>query len=78
MMDIHTPQGMTDAKRWMQNLINTIADGGMWAIPRSGTILVFDKKNKRVRVTHQLMPDISIARVLEAMGWEITYKISKH
>ena len=73
-MDINTKQGMKDAKAWMQNLLNTVKDGGMWAVPRSGTIICFDKTNKKAIVTHQTTPDISIERVLEAMGWEITYK----
>lgn len=74
MVDIHNPQGMAQAKAWTQNLINTLNDGGSWIVPRSGTVLIFDKKNKRVQATHQLVPDISIEMVLEAMGWEITYK----
>jgi hypothetical protein len=43
-------------------------------VPRSGTIIQFDKVNKKALVTHQLMPDISIEMILEALGWEITYK----
>lgn len=77
-MDIHQPQGMAAAKAWTQNLINTIKDGGTWAVPRSGTLITFDKTNKKAIVTHQLVPDISIEMVLEAMGWEITYKKSGH
>lgn len=73
-MDINTKQGMKDAKAWMQNLISMVKDDGMWAVPRSGTIIRFDKTNKQAIVTHQTTPDISIERVLEAMGWEITYK----
>lgn len=73
-MDINTKQGMAAAKAWMQNLVDMVKDGGMWAVPRSGTIIRFDKTNKKAIVTHQMTPDISIERVLEAMGWEITYK----
>lgn len=73
-MDIHTKQGMTEAKAWTQNLIDTLNDGGVWAVPRSGTIIKFDKVNKKARVTHQMIPDISIEMILEALGWEITYK----
>ncbi len=43
-------------------------------VPRSGTIITFDKTKKRALVKHQMVPDISIEMVLEAMGWEITYK----
>ena len=73
-MDITQPQGMAEAKAWTQRLIDGINDGGMWIVPRSGTSIVFDKANKKALVTHQLMPDISIEMILEAMGWEITYK----
>lgn len=73
-MNIHQPQGMAEAKAWTQRLIDTLNDGAVWAVPRSGTIIVFDKKNKRALVKHQMVPDISIEMVLEAMGWEITYK----
>ena len=73
-MDITRPQGMAEAKAWTQNLIDNIKDGGVWLVPRSGTIIKFDKVNKKALVTHQLMPDISIEMILEALGWEITYK----
>ena len=73
-MDIRQPQGMAEAKAWTQNLIDNIKDGGVWMVPRSGTIIKFDKVNKKALVTHQLMPDISIEMILEALGWEITYK----
>lgn len=73
-MDITKPQGMAEAKAWTQNLIDGIHDGGVWIVPRSGTLIKFDKRNKKALVTHQLMPDISIEMILEAMGWEITYK----
>lgn len=73
-MDITRPQGMAEAKAWTQKLIDNIKDGGVWMVPRSGTIIKFDKVNKKALVTHQLMPDISIEMILEALGWEITYK----
>ena len=73
-MDIHTQRGMAEAKAWTQQLIDNIKDGGVWMVPRSGTIIKFDKVNKKALVTHQLMPDISIEMILEALGWEITYK----
>jgi len=73
-MDITRPQGMAEAKAWTQKLIDNVKDGGVWMVPRSGTIIKFDKVNKKALVTHQLMPDISIEMILEALGWEITYK----
>jgi hypothetical protein len=73
-MNIHQPQGMAEAKAWTQNLIDGLKDGGQWIVPRSGTAIIFDKANKKALVTHQMVPDISIEMVLEALGWEITYK----
>lgn len=73
-MDVTKPQGMAEAKAWTQALIDGINDGGMWIVPRSGTSIVFDKRNKKALVTHQLVPDISIEMILEALGWEITYE----
>jgi hypothetical protein len=73
-VNIHQPQGMAQAKAWTQNLIDSLNDGGTWMVPRSGTIITFDKTKKRALVKHQMVPDISIEMVLEAMGWEITYK----
>lgn len=77
-MNIHTPEGMRQAQAWTQNLINSLKDGGSWLVPRSGTIIVFDKSRKKATVTYQSVPDVSIEHVLETMGWEITYKKSSH
>lgn len=73
-MNIHQPQGLAEAKAWTQALIDQLKDGGQWIVPRSGTAIVFDKVNKKALVTHQMVPDISIEMILEALGWEITYK----
>ena len=73
-MDIHTKQGMAEAKAWTQHLIDGLKDGGLWIVPRSGTAIIFDKVNKKALVKHQMVPDISIELVIEALGWEITYK----
>ena len=77
-MDINTKQGMAAAKAWTEQLLSTLNDGGTWAVPRSGTIIRFDKTNKKARVIHQMSPDTTRERVLEVMGWEIIYKDSTH
>jgi hypothetical protein len=77
-MDINTKQGMAAAKAWTEQLLSTIKDQGVWAVPRSGSIIRFDKTNKKALVIHQMSPDIPIERVLEARGWEIIYKNSAH
>ena len=32
--------------KWCQNLIDMMADGATWCIPRSSTIFIVDKKEK--------------------------------
>ena len=73
-MDIETSAGMKDAIQWTENLFKMIADGGMWAVPRSTTIFQIDKTNKKAIVIQQRKPDTSIDAVLKAMGWEVIYK----
>jgi hypothetical protein len=33
---------------WCRNCVRVIADGGVWGIPRSGTIFRVDHKNKKL------------------------------
>ena len=73
-MDINTSAGMKDAIAWTENLFKMINDGGMWAVPRSTTIYVIDKTNKRATIVHQRKADTSIDAVLKAMGWEVICK----
>ena len=73
-MDTNTSQGMKDAIAWTENLFRLINDGGMWAIPRSTTIMQIDKVNKTATVIQQRKPDTSIDAVLNAMGWKVIYK----
>lgn len=77
-MDINTSQGMKDAIAWTENLFKTVNDGGMWAVPRSATIMQIDKINKKATIVQQGRPDTSIDAVLKAMGWEVIYKNSEH
>jgi hypothetical protein len=44
---------------------------GVWVVPRSGTLVKFDKNGKTATVTSYL-PDDAIARVLRAMGYQVT------
>ena len=73
-MDINTSEGMKDAIAWMENMIRMVADGGLWAVPRSTTIIQIDKTNKNAVILRQRKPDTSIDAVFKAMGWEVTYK----
>lgn len=73
-MDINTKQGMQAAKDWTQRLIDTLNDGGTWMVPRSGTILRFDKVSRIANIVYEMTPDTSIKQVLTAMGWTVTKK----
>lgn len=33
---------------WCENIVRIIADGGVWGIPRSGTVFRLDKAKKRL------------------------------
>lgn len=69
-MNLNTKEGMDAAVVWQQNLIDTIGDGGVWAVPRSGTLVTFYKCHN-VAVVEGLLPEPSIERVLIHMGWTI-------
>lgn len=70
-MNINTPQGMQDAVQWTENLFAQIKPGGTWLVPRSGTIVQIFHSSKLVRITPGPVPDPSLARVVDAMGWTV-------
>ena len=72
--DLDTKQGMVNAIMWTKQLINSVNDGGKWLIPRSGTIVTFDKKKQIAVVDAPFMRDTSVTRVLKAMGWKVVMK----
>lgn len=71
MYDLDTAEGMANAIAWTEQHLSRICEGGMWMVPRSGTIVTVSHKNKMVHILH-LRPDPSIRRVLKAAGWKIT------
>ncbi len=71
--DINTTQGMVQAIQWTKNLLATLNDGGVWIVPRSGTMVRVDKKTQTATLTG-VLPDPSITRVLTAMGWKVVQK----
>jgi hypothetical protein len=73
MYDLDTEEGMANAIAWTNRTLETIKDGGIWGVPRSGMLVrVVSHKDKKVRVIEGLMPDPSIPRVLKAAGWTLT------
>jgi hypothetical protein len=72
--DLNTKEGMVNAMLWTKQLVNNIRDGGKWLIPRSGTVVTFDKKQQIATVDAPFGRDTSVTRVLKAMGWKIIMK----
>ena len=64
-----TTDGLANAVAWMTKHVAMLADQGTWIVPRSGSIVVIDKKNKRATRTIGLLPEPSTQQVFEAMGW---------
>jgi hypothetical protein len=67
--DLDTKEGMANAVRWLELLLHAVADGGTWGVPRSGTMVHIDKKNKVATIKAGYLPDPSLARVFKAAGW---------
>lgn len=69
--DLDTKAGMNNAVRWTQAMFDTVNDGGVWGIPRSGTLVRINKKDRIATLITGFAPDPSIRRVIEAMGWTV-------
>ena len=69
--DINTTEGMNNAVTWTRNMFNNIKDGGTWIVPRSMTMIRINHKDKIATILVGLVPDPSIKRVIEAMGWTV-------
>ena len=72
--DLDTKTGMVNDMRWTKRLIESLNDGGSWAIPRSGTVVTFDKRKQIATVDAPFAHDPSVTRVLKALGWKIVMK----
>lgn len=71
MFDIDTVGGMNRAVEWTRNLFEHIKEGGMWIVPRSGTIVVVFKDKREVIITPGPLHDGAIEQVIRAMGWSV-------
>lgn len=69
--NLDTDEGMANAVLWTNNTLALLRDGGIWYVPRSGTVVtVVGHADKTARV-RSFVPDPSIERVLRAGGWSI-------
>ncbi len=69
--DLDTPAGMANAIAWTKSMLAQLSPNGVWAVPRSGTLVHFDQVKKTASIAG-LLPDPSLARVLTAMGFTVT------
>lgn len=69
--DLDTKDGMNNAVTWTRNMFETIKDGGAWMVPRSMTMVRVNHTDKVATIIVGLVPDPSLRRVIEAMGWKI-------
>lgn len=76
MYDLNTVGGMNRAVEWTRSMFEQLKDGGVWMVPRSGTIVQVFKSERRVVITQGPMPDTAIAQVIKAMGWTVKEKES--
>lgn len=58
-------------KAWLANLINTLNEGGSWAIPRSGTICTLNHGTKTVSMStdREQLTEYYFKR----LGWKVTH-----
>ena len=72
--DLDTKEGMNNAIKWTQMMFDNLRDNASWGVPRSGTIIRINKKEKTATILGGFLPDPSLKRVLTAMGWTVIEK----
>lgn len=70
-MDLESPEGLRRAVAWQQAMIQGIADGGVWLVPRSGTIIQVNHLKKEAIFKASFVPEPDIKKVFIAMGWSV-------
>lgn len=74
--DVDTPEGLAAAIEWQKQMIEHCSDQARWIVPRSSSIIVIDKTNKRAIRVLGAKPETSIQKVFEAMGWQWIDKVA--
>lgn len=69
-MDISTPEGLIEAVRWQTNHVSRIREGGVWLVPRSGTVITIYHSKKHAKF-FGMLPEPDIQKVFRAMGWTV-------
>lgn len=74
--DIDTDQGMANSMAWTQNIINMLKPGGAWAIPRSNTLVTFDRhRTVATMIVDKPGLEDCTKRVLQAIGWAVEVQV---
>jgi len=71
MFDIETVGGMNRAVEWTRNLFECLTEGGVWIVPRSGTMVTVYKSERKAAIKAGATPDPSVEQVIRAMGWKV-------
>lgn len=69
---------LEEHKRWCENLVNTLKDGGVWGIPRSGLIFRVDKGGKQLLLVAGDPTSTDFPATVEnfgAIGWKVVNAI---
>ena len=69
--NLDTDEGMANAVQWTTEHFAKLKDGGVWIVPRSGTLVRVNHTDKTATLHTGAMPDPSIKRVIKAMGWTV-------
>lgn len=72
--DLDTPGGMSNAIVWTNQCLNLLRDGGVWTVPRSGTVVTVVSHASKTLLVSSARPDPSITRVLREGGWNVNMK----
>ena len=67
--DISTKEGMANAIKWQQVLVDQLKDGGTWMVPRSLSCIAIHHSEK-LAVQVSGAPEPTIKKVFKAMGWK--------
>jgi len=67
------PMTMAQAKEWMEKFLPRFKEGGVWGIPRAGSIYRIEGSRKTV-VRVEGEGDKATEEVLAAIGWTIEEK----
>lgn len=69
--DLDTKQGVKNSVDWLNGFISRIRDGGMWMVPRSGTVYEIRHATKTAVKVMGALPDKSLDLVFRAAGWKV-------